>query len=117
MGSDLNALRRAACSQYKSDTNWWLLKSSLGNQDNSAPGIRDGDGRRLLAHVSGDVSHCDTTKLTRTGRSCSRLCSSWRWSYSAVSRIQHLHHPGNNDNDCGNYSVEAKGTFCTTPVR
>src|SRR6516162_10824279 len=102
-------------SQYKSDTNWWLLKSALEQFPKSNPHpsfvILTGD---LLAH-----------DFTRMFRAATHDEDQQRYREFVVKTVQFLalelqrKFPktkifitlGNNDNDCGNYSIEANGAF------
>ena len=102
-------------SQYKSDTNWWLLKSALEQFPKSNPHpsfvILTGD---LLAH-----------DFKRMFRAATHDEDQQRYREFVVKTVQFLalelqrKFPktkifitlGNNDNDCGNYSIEANGAF------
>ena len=102
-------------SQYKSDTNWWLLKSSLEQFP------------RTLRHpafvmVTGDLlAH----NFPRIYRGITPDADQQQYAAFVLKTVRFLAlrlqrefpgakiyiTPGNNDNDCGNYSVQANGEF------
>ena len=105
----------AAFSQYGSDTNWWLLKSALKQFPVTLPHptlvMVTGD---LLAHnfpkTYQSVTHDTDLDHYRSfvNKTVKFLAIELQSKFPGV-RI--LLTPGNNDNDCGNYSVQAGGTF------
>jgi len=102
-------------SQYKSDTNWWLLKSSLEQLP------------KTLAHpafvmVTGDLlAH----EFPQTFRSVTHDTDQQHYRIFVLKTVEFLGlelqskfpgtkifiTPGNNDNDCGDYTIEANGQF------
>ncbi len=102
-------------SQYKSDTNWWLLKSALAQFPTT---IR----RPAFVMVTGDLLAHD---FPATYKAATRDNDQQHYRAFVQKTMQFLAlelrekfpgtkifiTPGNNDNDCGNYSVEANGAF------
>lgn len=111
----LNRTSPSTFSQYKSDTNWWLLKSSLERFPKT---IR----HPAFVMVTGDLLAHD---FPQTFRSATHDDDQQHYRAFVLKTVKFLGlelqrkfpgtkifiTPGNNDNDCGNYSVEAKGTF------
>ena len=102
-------------SQYKSDTNWWLLKSALEQFPKTDP-------HPAFVIVTGDLLAHDFPGIFRDATHDS---NQQRYRDFVLKTVQFLSlelqrkfpktkifiTPGNNDNDCGNYSVQAGGTF------
>jgi len=102
-------------SQYKSDTNWWLLKSALEQFPKTNPHpafvIVTGD---LLAHdfpgMFREATHDENQQHYREFvlKTVQFLALELQRKFPTTKIFIT---PGNNDNDCGNYSVQAGGTF------
>src|SRR5262252_6485811 len=112
----------ASFSLYGSDTNWWLLKSALqqfpATLRHPAFIMVTGD---LLAHNFPDLFRTITHD---TDQQHYRSFVQKTVQFLAL-QMQHefpgtkiFTTPGNNDNDCGNYSVQAGGAFLrdTAPI-
>ena len=109
-------------SQYGSDTNWWLLKSTLKQFPATLP-------HPALVMVTGDLlahnfpkTYQSVTHDTDLGHYRSFVNKTVKFLAIELQRefpgVRILLTPGNNDNDCGNYSVQAGGTFLndTAPI-
>lgn len=113
--SILNASKMTAFSQYGQDTNWWLLRSSLDQMQKTSP-------QPALVMIAGDslahrfpqtyqnITHDNDRERYRKFvlKTMKFLALELRKRY-ADTKI--LITPGNNDEDCGNYSIEAGGRF------
>jgi sphingomyelin phosphodiesterase acid-like 3 len=109
-------------SQYKSDTNWWLLKSALAQFPKTirhpALVMVTGD---LLAHAYPSLfrsaTHDDDQQHYRAFvlKTVQFLALELRRKFPDTKIFLT---PGNNDNDCGDYAIEAGGAFLndTAPV-
>jgi sphingomyelin phosphodiesterase acid-like 3 len=111
----LNRSTPAATSPYGQDTNWWLLKSALD-------AMRATEPHPALVMVTGDLLAHNFPKAY-----ASAIHDSDREHYRAFVRktvvflaaelrqrfkkSQILLTPGNNDNECGDYDIEAGGPF------
>jgi sphingomyelin phosphodiesterase acid-like 3 len=107
--------KRSAYSQYGEDTNWWLLQSALGQMQKTLPHpaflLVMGDS---LAHRfpsmyqsvthDGDREHYRKFVL----RTMDFLGMELRKRFPGTKIFVT---PGNNDEECGNYSVEPGGRF------
>ncbi len=102
-------------SQYGEDTNWWLLQSSLDQMRTTLPHpafiLLTGD---LIAHQF-PQTYLKTTKDTNREdyrkfvlKTVEFLALEFRKRFPDTKI---LFTPGNNDENCGNYSVRADGTF------
>lgn len=113
--SILGRSKSTAFSQYGQDTNWWLLRSALNQMHATIPHpafiIVDGDS---LAHrfpqTYQNITHDADREHYRkfVFKTMQFLALQLRTRYPAT-RI--LLTPGNNDDECGNYSIEAGGRF------
>ncbi len=113
--SILNRSKMTAFSQYGEDTNWWLLQSSLQQMQKTSPHpalvMVAGDSLahwfpqtyQKIAH-EGDQEHYRKFVL----KTVNFLALELR-KYYPDTKI--LITPGNNDEDCGNYSIDAGGRF------
>ena len=112
----------AAVSQYGEDTNWWLLKSSLHAMQATAP-------QPSFIMITGDVlAHEFPRKFqAASGKSDREAYRNFVNKTIEFLGLQLRHRfpatpiyltPGNNDEDCGNYSVQAGGEFLrdTAPI-
>lgn len=110
-----------AYSPYGQDTNWWLLQSALG-------AMRKAESHPSLVMITGDLlAHGFPQKYAQaipdTNRDHYRAFVSKTVSFIALelrkrySKSQILLTPGNNDNDCGDYNIEAGGTFLSDTAR
>ncbi len=115
--SILNRSKMTAFSQYGEDTNWWLLRSSLEQMQKTSP-------HPALVMVAGDsLAHWFPQTYQNTthdgDREHYRKFVLKTMKFLALELRKHypdtkiLVTPGNNDEDCGNYSIEAGGTFLT----
>jgi len=107
--------KSTAFSQYGEDTNWWLLQSSLEQMRTTIPRpafiLITGD---LLAHrfpstyatITHDTNRENYRELVL--KTVDFIALEFRKRFPDT-RI--LIAPGNNDEECGNYSVEAGGRF------
>jgi sphingomyelin phosphodiesterase acid-like 3 len=111
----LNRTSPTAYSPYGQDTNWWLLRSALD-------AMRKAEPDPTLVMVTGDLlAHGFSEKyakaITDTNRDHYRAFVSKTVSFIALelrerySKPQIFLTPGNNDNDCGDYNIEAGGAF------
>jgi sphingomyelin phosphodiesterase acid-like 3 len=111
----LNRSKPAAYSPYGHDTNWWLLQSALDAMRSTEPHpalvMINGD---LLAHGfpqayakatnDRDREHYRTFVL--------KTVAFIGWELGRrFKKSQILITPGNNDNECGDYDIEADGPF------
>ncbi|MGA8877096.1 MAG: metallophosphoesterase, partial [Candidatus Korobacteraceae bacterium] len=107
--------KNTAFSQYGEDTNWWLLQSSLDAMHVTIPHpafiMTNGD---MLAHhfpqtfvnITHDEDREDYRKFVRKTIEFLSLEFRKRYPDTAI-----LVTPGNNDDECGNYSIYATGAF------
>ena len=111
----LNKMAPHSFSPYGQDTNWWLLQSSLDQMHKTLP-------HPAVFFVLGDaLAHHFPEMYRETTHDNDRehyrafvlktiqflaLQLRWRWPDTQI-----LMTPGNADNDCGDYSIEAGGTF------
>lgn len=104
-----------AFSQYGQDTNWWLLRSALDQMRRTIPHpafiIVDGDS---LAHrfpqIYQSTTHDEDREHYRifVSKTMRFLALQLRKRYPSAKILLT---PGNNDDECGNYSIEAGGRF------
>ena len=104
-----------AFSQYGQDTNWWLLQSALNQMRVTIPHpafiIVNGDS---LAHqfpqTFRKITHDEDREHYRkfVQRTVQFLALQLRSRYPATKVFMT---PGNNDEECGNYSIAADGLF------
>lgn len=111
----LNRSNPAAYSPYGQDTNWWLLQSALDAMRSTEPQpalvMIDGD---LLAHGFPQAYAQATHDSDRAHYRAFVLktISFIGWELRRrFKRSQILITPGNNDNECGDYDIEADGPF------
>jgi len=111
----LNRTSPGTFSQYNSDTNWWLLKSALKQFPATLP-------HPAFIMVTGDLLAHD---FPETFRSVTHDSDQQRYRAFVLKTVQFLASelrrrfpevrifitPGNNDNDCGDYTIEANGQF------
>ena len=118
----LNRTSPASYSQFSSDTNWWLLKSALAQFPKT---IR----RPALVMVTGDLLAHEFPQLFQ---SATHDSDQRHYRAFVLKTVQFLAlelrrrfpdtkifvTPGNNDNDCGDYAIDADGAFLndTAPV-
>ena len=113
--SILNRSKMTAFSQYGEDTNWWLLRSSLEQMQKTLP-------HPAVVMVAGDsLAH----RFPRTYQTTTHDDDREHYRKFVVKTMKFLalelrkHYPdtnilvtpGNNDEDCGNYSIETGGSF------
>jgi sphingomyelin phosphodiesterase acid-like 3 len=111
----LNRSRLTAYSPYGKDTNWWLLQSALdamrATEPNPAVVMITGD---LLAHgfpaAYAKIVHDSNRQHYRTFvfKTVAFLALELGKRFG---QSQILLTPGNNDNECGDYDIEADGPF------
>ncbi|HZP23557.1 MAG TPA: metallophosphoesterase [Terriglobales bacterium] len=104
-----------AFSQYGQDTNWWLLRSALDAMRRTLPNppfiLLTGD---MLAH---NFSSKYRETATRHDAASYRSFVLKTMEFLSLqlrkrfSRAPILLTPGNNDDDCGDYGIEAGGAF------
>lgn len=111
----LGQSKPTAFSQYGEDTNWWLLQSSLDAMQATIPHpafiMTNGD---MLAHhfpqtfvgATHDEDREDYRKFVR--KTIQFLALEFRKRYPDTAVFVT---PGNNDDECGNYSIYATGAF------
>ncbi len=107
--------KSTAYSQYGQDTNWWLLQSSLDQMRKTLP-------HPAFILVTGDsLAH----RFPQTYQSITHDNDRERYRKFVLNTVKFLAlqfrrrfpdtkiflTPGNNDEECGNYSVEAGGCF------
>ncbi len=118
----LNRTSPTSFSQYKSDTNWWLLQSAMAQFPKT---IRHPE----FVMVTGDLLAHQYPQLFR---SATHDDDQQHYRAFVLKTVQFLAlelrrkfpdtkifiTPGNNDNDCGDYTIEAGGAFLsdTAPV-
>jgi sphingomyelin phosphodiesterase acid-like 3 len=111
----LNQSKRAAYSPYGQDTNWWLLQSALDAMRATLPHpalvMITGD---LLAHgfpqAYANATHGSDRQHYRAFVLKTVEFLAWELR-RRFDRTQILLTPGNNDNECGDYDIEADGPF------
>jgi hypothetical protein len=107
--------KNAAFSQYGEDTNWWLLQSSLNAMRVTLP-------HPALIMVTGDLLAHDYLSKFRTITHDSDLEHYRKFVLKTVQFLalelrkrfpntRMFLTPGNNDDDCGDYTIEAGGAF------
>jgi sphingomyelin phosphodiesterase acid-like 3 len=110
-----------AYSPYGQDTNWWLLRSALD-------AMRKAEPDPTLVMITGDLlAHGFPQKYAQaipdTNRDHYRVFVAKTVSFIALelrkrySKPQILLTPGNNDDDCGDYNIEAGGPFLSDTAR
>lgn len=111
----LGQSKRTSFSQYGEDTNWWLLQSSLNAMKDRIPHpafiMTNGD---MLAHrfpstfkeITHDEDQENYRKFVR--KTIDFLVLQFRKRYPGTPIFVT---PGNNDDECGNYSIYAGGEF------
>ncbi len=111
----LNRSKSTAFSQYGQDTNWWLLRSSLDQM------------YKTLAHPAFILITGDTLahRFPQQFQSATHDNDRERYRQFVLKTVKFLVlelrkryptekifiTPGNNDEDCGNYSIQAGGAF------
>ena len=111
----LGQSKRTSFSQYGEDTNWWLLQSSLNAMRDTIPHpafiMTNGD---MLAHhfpsTFKEITHDEDQEAYRkfVRKTIEFLVLEFRKRYPATPIFVT---PGNNDDECGNYSIFAGGEF------
>jgi sphingomyelin phosphodiesterase acid-like 3 len=111
----LNKSKLTSFSVYGQDTNWWLLQSALDQMRKALPHpafvMYAGD---LLAHnfpkTYRNATHDDNPEHYRAFvlKTVEFLALEFRQRWPGT-RV--LLTPGNNDDECGDYSIQAGGTF------
>jgi len=111
----LDRSKPTAFSQYGQDTNWWLLRSALDAMRVTLP-------HPSFIMLTGDfLAHQFPQTYQRTAQDNSRVA----YRNFVLKTVEFLSlelrkrfpqtriylTPGNNDNECGNYSIEADGLF------
>jgi hypothetical protein len=113
--SILNRTSPNTFSQYKSDTNWWLLKSALAQFPKT---IRHPE----FVMVTGDLLAHD---FPTTFQNATHDSNQQHYREFVLKTVEFLAlklqkefpgtkiflTPGNNDNDCGDYTIQANGEF------
>jgi sphingomyelin phosphodiesterase acid-like 3 len=111
----LNRSKLTAYSQYGEDTNWWLLRSALDAMRATLPHpaliMITGD---LLAHgfpqKYATATHDSDREHYRTFVLKTVAFIGWELR-KRFHRSQILMTPGNNDDECGDYDIQADGPF------
>lgn len=113
----LNTSNSTSFSQYGQDTNWWLLRSSLEQMQKTLPHpavvLFTGDTlAHQFPHLFQNATHDSNRVRYRKFvlKTMQFVALQLRRQFPA-STI--LITPGNDDDDCGNYTVEANGAFLT----
>ena len=113
--SILNRSRLTAFSQYGEDTNWWLMRSALDAMRSTLPHpafiLVTGD---MLAHQFPSIYQRNAKDKSRESYRKFVLKTMQFISLELRQRFPHttiLLTPGNNDDDCGDYNIEANGPF------
>jgi sphingomyelin phosphodiesterase acid-like 3 len=111
----LHRSKPARFSQYGQDTNWWLLQSALDQMHKTMPHpafvMYTGD---LLAHgfpkAFRNATHDDDLEHYRAFvlKTVQFLALEFRKRFPNTTILVT---PGNNDEECGDYSIRAGGTF------
>jgi hypothetical protein len=111
----LNGSAPAAYSPYGQDTNWWLLQSALDSMRSTEP-------HPALVMITGDLlAHGFPQAYARATKDSDRehyrafvlkTVAFLAWELRRrFKNSQILITPGNNDNECGDYDIEADGPF------
>jgi sphingomyelin phosphodiesterase acid-like 3 len=111
----LNRSKPPAYSPYGQDTNWWLLQSALDAMRATLP-------RPALVMITGDLlAHGFPQAYANATHDSDRqhyrafvlkTIEFLAWELRRrFNRSQILLTPGNNDNECGDYDIEADGPF------
>ena len=111
----LNRSKLTAYSQYGKDTNWWLLQSALDAMRTTLPHpglvMVTGD---LLAHgfpqAYKNATHDSDGKYYRAFVLKTVEFLGWELR-KRFNKSQILITPGNNDDECGDYDIQADGPF------
>ena len=111
----LDRSQPTAFSQYGQDTNWWLMRSALDAMRTTLPHpafiLVTGD---MLAHEFPSLYRQAATKNDPESYRSFVLKTMQFIALQLQRRFPHtaiLFTPGNNDDDCGDYSIEAGGAF------
>ena len=111
----LDRSQPTAFSQYGEDTNWWLLRSALDAMHAKLPHpafiLLTGD---LLAHQFPETFQRSAPGRDRESYRKFVLKTVQFQALQLQKRFPHVRifvTPGNDDDDCGDYSLEAKGPF------